>query len=315
MERALGMTKEELNDYFLAYRKTLADSEQLRLANSVWFKDDGSLDPNRDFLQTNADVYGAELYGAPFDQETLEEINGWVREKTDGMIPKILEEIPGNVVMYLINALAFDAKWEEIYKESNVWPDAFTRADGTKRNATFLYGEESRYLETEEATGFLKPYQGGRYAFLALLPREGLSPEDCLEALDGETLTELIRNPQQETVFTALPKFETAYEAELSDVLKSLGMELPFDADRADFSGIGTSPAGNIYISRVLHKTFLAVDEAGTRAGAATAVEMPTKSAEPVEVKRVYLDRPFVYMLVDCKTGLPLFIGTMTDPT
>jgi serpin B len=101
----------------------------------------------------------------------------------------------------------------------------------------------------------------------------------------------------------------------MSEILQSMGIKYAFDMDLADFSGLAQSELGNIYISRVLHKTFIAVDEKGTRAGAATAVEMACGSAAPLEKpKIVYLDRPFVYMLIDCETDLPFFIGAMMDP-
>ena len=99
----------------------------------------------------------------------------------------------------------------------------------------------------------------------------------------------------------------------MSEILKSMGMPLAFDEDNADFSGLGTTSAGNIYINRVIHKTFISVAEKGTKAGATTVIEVANKSAAPDEIKRVYLDRPFVYMLVDCENNIPFFIGTMMD--
>ena len=111
-----------------------------------------------------------------------------------------------------------------------------------------------------------------------------------------------------------MPKFETDSSLELSGVLKAMGMELPFDREKADFSSLGTAGEGNIRISRILHKTFISVEENGTRAAAATAVEAAAEAAEEEEPKRVKLDRPFVYMLIDCETNLPFFIGTMLNP-
>lgn len=114
---------------------------------------------------------------------------------------------------------------------------------------------------------------------------------------------------------TGIPKFEAEYSAELSEVLMEMGMTDAFSMRDADFSGLGSSTEGNIVISRVLHKTHVAVDEKGTKAGAATAVEMKTESAaEPMEEpKQVILDRPFVYLLIDCEQAVPLFIGTVME--
>ncbi|MPN64990.1 hypothetical protein SDC9_212769 [bioreactor metagenome] len=145
-----------------------------------------------------------------------------------------------------------------------------------------------------------------------MLPNEGVSIADYAASLTGDRLMNILNNAQAIKVKTAIPKFESEYSVEMGDVLKSMGMTNAFDAYRADFTRLGQAD-GNIYISRVLHKTYIAVDEKGTKAGAATAVEMSTTSAQLEEPKTVYLDRPFVYMLIDCETNLPIFIGTLTD--
>ena len=316
MESVLGMTTEDLNQYLYSYMKDLPQGEKykLSLANSVWFTDDERFTVEQSFLQTNADYYGADIYRAPFDKQTCKDINNWVKDKTDGMIPEILDEIPKEAVMYLINALAFEAEWADIYEEHQVREGEFTREDGTKQKADFMYGTEGAYLEDENAVGFVKYYKERKYAFVALLPDEGVSLSEYVAELDGKALSELLSEPQQATVQTAIPKFETSFGAEMSEILRGMGMSEAFDGYSADFEGIGTSSDGNIYISRVLHKTFISVGEKGTKAGAATVVEMCDECAlEIIEPKEVYLTRPFVYMLVDCENNIPFFIGTMTD--
>ena len=315
MEATLGMSAEELNLYLYSYMNSLPTGEKykLSLANSIWFRDDERFTVNEDFLQINADYYGAGAYKAPFDNSTKKDINNWVKEKTDGMIPEVLDEIPPEAVMYLVNALAFEAEWSDIYKKTQVRDGTFTKEDGTKQSAEFMYSEEHRYLEDEKATGFMKYYRGSKYAFVALLPNEGVTISEYLNSIDGEALNALLSAPKGNSVEAAIPKFETEYSTEMSEILKSMGMSLAFDEDNADFSGLGTSSAGNIYINRVIHKTFISVAEKGTKAGATTVIEMMDKSAAPDETKRVYLDRPFVYMLVDCENNIPFFIGTMMD--
>jgi serpin B len=312
MEQTLGMSLDELNAYYLAYRQELENSEVLRLANSIWFTNRDHFTVNRDFLQTNADYYGADAYQAPFDEATLKDINNWVKDKTKGMIPEILDRIPEDAVMYLVNALAFECKWAEEYEEDQIYSGEFTCADGSTRTVDFLHSEESEYLETEQATGFIKPYKDSRYAFAALLPKEGVSLEQLLDGLDGAALRNLLQNPVQEDVSVSIPKFETSYDTELSKALTDMGMELPFQ-DGADFTGLGKADDG-ICISRILHKTFLSVDETGTKAAAATVVEMTKSAVEDIIFHSVYLNRPFVYMVIDRETNLPLFIGTMLDP-
>ena len=316
MEDVLGMTTEELNLYLYSYMKNLPQGEKykLSLANSIWFTEDERFTVNQSFLQTNADYYGADIYKAPFDKQTLKDINNWVKQNTDEMIPEILDKIPKEAIMYLVNALAFEAEWMEIYEKQQVRDGKFTKEDGTKQDVEFMYSTEGTYLEDENAIGFKKYYKGAKYAFVAMLPNEGVSVSEYIASLNGESLNALLSNPQYGTVHTSMPKFETEYTVEMAEILKGMGMTEAFDMYNADFEGLGTSTAGNIYISRVLHKTFISVGEKGTKAGAATVVEMADgAAAEPQEPKEVYLDRPFVYILIDCENNVPFFIGTMMD--
>ncbi len=316
MENVFGLSIPELNDYLRSYLTNLptGDKYKVSVADSIWFKDDESLAVESDFLQTNADYYGASVYKVAFDDATLNDINVWVNENTDGMIENILNEIPDEAVMYLINALAFDAEWEDIYREDQVRDGTFTTESGKARDVKMMYNTESRYLDDGSATGFLKYYADQKYAFAALLPNEGVSVADYVTALSGEGLMSALSNVQGVEVKTAIPRFESEYAVEMSDILKSMGMSDAFDMDLADFTGLGKSEDGNIFISRVIHKAYIAVDEKGTKAGAATAVEMSATGAAPSDkIKTVYLDRPFVYMLIDCETNLPIFIGTVMD--
>ena len=315
MEQTLGMDKNRLNRFVRSYLDALPGDNSLKLANSIWFKDDSRFTVKQNFLQTNADYYGADLYKAPFDKGTLKEINGWVKTKTDGRIPEILNQIPEDAVMYLANALAFDGKWESPYEHSDVSAGDFTLENGETRQAEYMKSTEEFYLENETAVGFLKPYKGGKYAFVGLLPKEGLSLKDYVGSLTGAELQSLLESASPESVEVSLPKFKLEYSAELSEVMQAMGMNLAFDAVKADFSGLGSSAGGNLAISRILHKTFISVDEEGTKAAAATVVEMTMGCLIPAETtRRVNLDRPFVYLLIDTETNLPFLIGTVLDP-
>ena len=318
MEQVLSMDVDNLNSYMLAYLELLPESKdyKMSLANSIWFKDDPNFAVEQSFLQTNADYYGAGAYKAAFDEGTRNDINNWVKEHTDGMIPEIIDEIPDEAIMYLVNALAFDAKWADEYEEHQIREGRFTMEDGTRQDVDMMHSEEYTYLEDDLATGFIKYYKDRKYAFVAMLPNEGVSVSQYVDSLTGEHLRELLNNPQDLTVFASIPKFETEYDIEMSEVLQEMGMTDAFDWRVADFSKLGTYNVDgmNICINRVLHKTFISVSEQGTRAGAATAVEMVAEGAmEIVEFKEVVLDRPFVYMLIDCETNLPFFIGTMMN--
>lgn len=312
MKEVLG---DDLNAYLKAYQEALPQGREysLQLANGIWFRDENFLTVQEDFLKTNQEYFNAGLYKAPFNETTCKEINEWVKEKTDGKIDGILDEISEDAVLYLVNALSFDAKWEKEYSSYSVQENAtFTKEDGTKQNATLMYSEEATYLEDELATGFVKYYKDQKYAFVALLPKEGVTVAEYVASMDAGKLQNLLANAKRTKVNAALPKFEVEYGMMLNDVLSELGMSDAFSSSDADFSNMASSMRGNIFISQVLHKTFLAVDELGTKAGAATIVEMEDRAAQ-MESYRVTLNRPFVYLLVDCETNQPFFMGTLID--
>lgn len=316
MQSVFGLPVSDLNQYMHDYTESLPNDKKctLHLANSIWFKESDTFTPSQEFLLLCQDGYNAEIYQAPFDNSTLEDINHWVAQETDSMIPKILPDIASDAVMYLINALAFDAEWQNIYFEHQIRDGIFTTEDGVKQDAEMMYSEERNYLQDENAQGFIKYYANQKYAFAALLPNEGVSISDYIASLNGEKLYGILANPVELQVNAALPKFENEYDIEMSRVLQEMGMTDAFDAKKADFSLLGHSENGALYISRVLHKTFIAVDEKGTKAGASTAVEVREECAMiENNVKTVYLDRPFVYMIIDTEQNIPVFIGTVME--
>ncbi len=315
MEKVFGLDLTELNTFMHSYTESLPSGEKykLGLANSLWFNDEESFEVLPSFLQTNADYYGASVYKRVLDDAACDEINSWVSEKTDGMIEKIIDEIPRDTLMYLINALVFDGEWENIYNESQVADGEFTAASGENQEVKMMYAKEHTYLEDSGATGFLKYYADRKYAFAALLPDEAVSIDEYIASLTGEKLMNLIDKAQDVEVKTSIPRFESEFSIEMSEVLKKAGMTDAFDSSKADFSSLSNSQEGEIFISKILHKTRIAVDERGTKAGAATAVQVDRTSMPLDEPKTVYLNRPFVYMLIDCETKLPLFIGSLRE--
>ena len=320
MEEVFGMDIDTINSYLYSTVSVLPSDEgyTIDLANSVWVKDDeDEFAVNEDFLQMVKNYYDAGVFSEPFDEHTLMAINNWVVQKTNGQIQDILDKIDEDAVMYLVNAINFEADWYSDYDKNDVHDGEFTTADGTKQTVEFMYGSDYTYLEDENTTGFFKYYNDNRYAFVALLPDEDVSINEYVKNLNGDKLTQLLENRQNERVLTRIPKFETTFETEMSATLKALGMTDAFDWHVADFSRMGQAQqeGENLCINRVIHKAFIRVAEKGTQAGAATVVEMVTESAAAVEEKpkQVYLDRPFVYMIIDCENNLPLFIGTVCD--
>jgi serine protease inhibitor len=312
---AAGSSVDDWNEYLYSYRNQLSSDEdsKLSMANSIWFRDDKDrLKVEPDFLKKNATYYRAEAYEAPFDQTTVDDINQWVKEHTDGMIDNMVDRINKESIMYLLNAVVFDAKWEKPYTKNDVNSSEFTTWDGTIRSVDMMSSDESMYLDDGDATGFIKNYKGGQYSFVALLPNEGTNVNEYLESLTGEHLLSIIENAQSSTVATRIPKFSYNYTINMNDALIELGLQTAFDSDTADFSKLGSSSNGNIYIGEVLHKSYISVDELGTKAGAVTKVEM-METTSIGSGYEVFLNRPFVYAIIDNNTKLPIFLGTVMD--
>ncbi len=314
-----GIDYEKMNSVMAYTSDKLRTSQDVNwnVANSIWFKDDGDWKMKNPFLNDVVNYYRSEVYKAPFDQQTVADINSWVNKETYGMIPDILENIPDEARMYLINAIAFEGEWLQKYEESDIEEGkTFTNADGSESEVTMLYSNETRYFTLADGEGFVKPYEGGEYSFVGILPKEGMLPEEYIKKLSesGENFAEAVKNAGYEEVRVRIPEFKLDYDIELSETYKAMGMELPFDQGNADFSKmmetVDQSPS-QIWIGKILHKTHIEVDRKGTKAAAVTAVEMDAVGAVmmPQEVYTVYLDRPFVYAIVDNETGLPIFMG------
>ncbi|MBR5779246.1 MAG: serpin family protein [Clostridia bacterium] len=309
------MTVEELNLYLNNYVSLLPtdDKYKMHIANSIWFRDEADrLTVNEAFLKKNKDYYGAQIFKKNFgDSQTVTDINDWVKTNTDGMIDKIVDGISGDTVMYLINALCFDAEWEKQYLLSDIIKRDFTNISAETKKVDMMHSEESYYIETENAKGFMKHYKDKKYSFVALIPNEN-DIYGYIDSLTPEYIESALNNVQNKGGYAVMPKFSYEYELSMNGVLKSLGMPTAFDGEKADFTDMAISTHGNIFIGDVLHKTFIQVDELGTKAGAVTKVEMWDECA-PMYEWEITLDRPFVYMIIDNANNMPIFMGTLTD--
>ncbi len=313
MEEILGgdIPLETLNEYLYAYIKALPseDSSKLQIANAVWFRD--GMNVSRDFLQKNADYFQADAYRSAFDEQTVRDINKWVKDKTDGTIEKIIEgdTIDAAAMMYLINALSFDAEWENVYEKTDIRAGIFHTANGAEQSVEMMCSTEYGYIDDGRATGFIKPYKGNHYSFAALLPNEDISLDAYISSLNGDSFVKSIENAKanREAVWSTMPKFSYDTELELREALSAMGMAAVFDSQKADFSMISED---DLYVNQVLHKTHISVDELGTKAGAVTAEIM--LGAAFIE-NTVTLDRPFLYAIIDNATNLPVFMGTVTN--
>ena len=311
LEQALGgLDRDALNKYMRAYCDFLSAGDELKIANSVWT--DSSVEAKQAFLQKAVDSYSAQIFSSPLSsKKTVSSINSWVKKNTDGMIPKIIENADRDAVMMLINAIAFEAKWETPYTNDDIEKLEFNSYSGKSKKTEFMCSTESVYLSDSDAVGFMKPYENGRFAFAALLPNEDVNIDDYIASLSGEKLMKIFSSAKKnEEVDVKMPKFKAEYSTQLIDTLKKMGIEDAFDRKSADFSSLIDKNDG-AYIGTVMHKTFIEVDQEGTRAAAATLVGI-SKMSMPA-INPVCLNRPFVYMIVDTETNLPLFIGVQTE--
>lgn len=282
---------------------------ELRIANSVWarqghtFHDEffGSV---REYFSAQAQVLD---FGSP---DAKDVINGWVSEATNGRIPKIVEEISGNDLMFLINAVYFKGEWTDRFDPANTRPSDFhAGAAGGPVQVTTMHAEHMRvglFSGPHGMVGGEIPYGNQAFTMVVLMPSPDGSIDEVVEALDADvwnTRMEQVRYVDEAAV--ALPKWEMEYEVRLDSALMRMGMGVAFGAE-ADFTR--ATPSG-AHISRVQHKTFLSVDEEGTEAAAATSVVL-ADSLGP----QLLVDRPFVVAIRERLSGTILFIGVIRDP-
>lgn len=284
-----------------------------KVANSIWLND--GFEAKSDFIDFGKRYFSSEVTTTPFNDDAVKEINDWVSDNTDNMIPNIINELSPEQKAVLINALSFEGNWEEPYDIWQVEEDTFTNSSGEKKNVEMLVGsdEGKYYMEMKGGKGFIKDYlnvtgnSDSDISFFAFLPPEGTDIKDYISNLDGISLRSAYERRKERIVNTKLPKFNIDYGNSLNDALISMGMEDAF-GEKADFSNMSNDP---LCIDEVIHKTHIEVDENGTRAAAVTAeiMELNGMKEEKLKEEDIIFNRPFLYGIMDKKSGQPLFLG------
>ena len=306
-----------LNAEMASFAERMKNSKDVEwnVANSVWVNQDGNVKLKDSFLSTAANYYKAELFSAPFNEATVKAINEWVSGNTKQRIPTILDQLDPDARIALVNAVCFDAEWAEPYENEQILEDqTFTNSDGSKAKVTMLTSNESRVIQLAGGLGFVRPYKGGRYSFAGILPPEGMSTEDYLQKIldGGEDFTDAYLNSHTtRDVYVKIPEFKTEFGSNMDKVLKGLGLNEAY-SNGAAFHEMVTEDSEAVKIGTVEHKAMIEVDRNGTKAAAATMVEMDKVTAVEIteEPYVVYLDRPFIYAIVDDTTGVPVFLGS-----
>ncbi len=288
---------------------------ELSIANSLWGQDGFPfLDA---FLDLLAENYGAGMRLVDYQNDpegARKAINDWVSDETHDRIKDLIPQgaIDAMTRLVLANAIYFKAGWLNPFEESATGPEPFHLLDGSAAEIPMMRQTESYgYILGDGYRAIELPYQNGNTSMLIILPEEGQF-QAVEERLSAEMVADLLSRMTYGQVNLGLPKFTYESEFNLNNALIGLGMTDAFDSGRADFSGM--DGARDLFISDVIHKAFVAVDEKGTEAAAATAVIMELTSAPMGEPITFTVDRPFVYMIRDQQTGSILFLGRVLDP-
>lgn len=277
----------------------------VKTANSIWHRD--HLAVEEDFKEMIGTYYNGEAHELR-EPNPAEELNDWVHEKTNGLIEKLVEEVPSNVVAYLINAVYLDADWEKPFEKHLTSPGSFYLLDGEEIQHPMMKQTETfQYMEDSSFEAVKLPYQDEGLSMIVVLPDTGAYEE---VALDLDFSMFVNGDWSRTEMDLQLPAFTFKSEYDLEDRLTEMGMGMLFN------QGLDTSPlfgeGAAHQIDEVLQKTYINVDEEGTEAAAVTSAAL-NESATLVE-KRFIVDRPFLFSIIDEETETILFMGSVVRP-
>ncbi len=295
----------------IAYLTEIDPKVAVQIANSIWYR--LGFDVKDDFLQTNQFYFNAEIAALDFgDPQAVVTINDWVDKNTNGKITKIVDSINDEIVMFLINAVYFKGDWMYEFDPDDTYDGTFYLQNGSAEQCGMMPQENTfDYFRNDFFQAIDLPYGNGAYAMTVFLPAMGTDINQLIEQMDGTAWERWTNGFSQKEGRIVLPKFTKEYEISLNEILKSLGMEIAFNAGEADFSNINET--AELFISEVKHKTFVEVDEKGTEAAAVTSVEMGVTSVNP-DYFVMEVNRPFFFVIRESHSGTILFIGKILNP-
>jgi serine protease inhibitor len=319
MEKTLelsGLTVDEINENYKDLIDALVSVDPkvlMNIANSIWYRTTFEVEQN--FININQNYFYAEVtpldFGSP---EAVNTINNWVAEKTNDKITEILDYIPTDAVMYLINAIYFKGIWKFEFDESETGEAPFYLNDGTTKNVEMMIQEASfNYSSNDLFQAVEMQYGTGNYSMIILLPKDSRTLNDITSQLTDENWNNWLNEfSLEEKVQIHLPKFKFEYKNKLCDELINLDMGIAFEPCCADFSKI--NPDKQLFISRVIHKAFIEVNEEGTEAAAVTMVEISLTSADGETFIPFYVNKPFIFAIKEKYTNAIIFMGRVMEP-
>jgi len=311
-----GMSLPEINQAQAALRAMLASTDpkvQLTIANSLWARKGVAFKP--EFLKRNQDFFAAKITNLDFALPgATATMNDWVNQQTHGKINKIVDTIPSDAILYLINAIYFKGNWSAQFDKTKTKDGQFSLWNGAKKKHPLMsQSGRFRYFENEKFQAISLPYGDGRMSLYVFLPNKNSdlnALQADLSAAKWESWMPQFRSTEGSIV---LPRFKLEYEMVLNQALKALGMEAAFDPQRANFAAMcSASPSANVFIGEVKHKTFVEVNEEGTEAAAVTSGGMRVTAFIPPFT--MIVDRPFFGAIRDDQTGTILFMGSIVEP-
>ena len=311
-----GVSLDSLNVAMNMLRESLVSDQQCTFhsANAIWVNRNANVKIQNNFQNIAKQIYDAKVTEDAFNDFAVNNINKWFKAQTDGMIPEMLSEpMSETAVMYLCNAASMDAVWREAFdgKEKYTFYAHNMRPNSFEQEVDMMQGAgDEQYLSDENADGFIKSYADGKYAFVAIMPHDGMTPQAYLEQLQPDALNQMLCNPKNVDLKLWVPQFSTSYEAHLIPELQAMGISDVFDFGQADFSKLAEHSDG-LFVSEVMQKTQIAVSMTGTKAAAGTDAVVVSS----IEEDTVFLTmmRPFIYMIVETDTMMPLFAGVMNE--
>ena len=318
MSSALGIQKVNLNAFNHAneaLEKSLEMNDyrgQLAIANSLWARQGFSF--RYQFLKTNREYYQAQITNLNFESsESAGIINRWVKDKTQGKIPRIIEQISHEDIFFLINAIYFKGVWQVEFDPHLTTQQPFYLSNDQSIKFPLMSREgKYRYLETSEFQAVSLPYTGERFSLEIFLPQPDKNLEDLVSQLTVDQWKKWIGQFREQQGKLKLPRFSLSYEVDMEKALKSLGMSTMFEESSANFSKLTSRP---VYVNRMRHKTLVEVNERGTQSAATSSIGVRVTFIFPPEEQfTMIVNRPFLCTIRDHKTNSLVFMGVVEKP-
>ncbi|MEA5126549.1 MAG: serpin family protein [Proteiniphilum sp.] len=309
-----GFPDDDLNNYYKKLKEALLKTDpstKLSIANAIFTNQ--FIPIKSDFIATNQSFYGATVKPVDFTlPETVNVINNWASDNTNGLIKEVIKETKPNDLMYLLNAIYFKGIWTSEFDKKNTDQRPFTYENGTLQHVDMMkQTAKFNYTENENMQLVQLPYGNQAFSMMVLLPSDGKKLQDVVTTTRQEGYWEGVKSALHEAeVDLSLPKFKTEYSKKLNEVLSKMGMGIAF-SDAADFSRMSDVSAK---IDFVKHDTYISTDEVGTEAAAVTTVGM-IETSLPAQPKKVIFNanRPFIYLIQENSTGAILFMGAVKN--